>query len=30
MGANQISSQEIDIYPKINLKPLSSNLAKTA
>jgi hypothetical protein len=30
MGANKNSSQELDLYPKINPMPLSSNSAKTA
>jgi hypothetical protein len=29
MGANQNSSQELDLYPRINLMSLSSNLTKT-
>jgi hypothetical protein len=30
MGANQNSSMEHDLYPKINPAPLSSNSTKTA
>jgi hypothetical protein len=30
MGANQNSSQELGLYPKIDPTPLSSNTAKTA
>jgi hypothetical protein len=30
MGANQNSSMELDLYPRINMKPLSSNSPKTA
>jgi hypothetical protein len=30
MEANKNSSQELGLYPKINLMPLSSNSAKTA
>jgi hypothetical protein len=30
MGANQNSSPELGLCPKINPKPLSSNSAKTA
>jgi hypothetical protein len=30
MGANQNSSQELGLYPRINLMPLSSNSEKTA
>jgi hypothetical protein len=30
MGTNQNFSKELDLYPEINLTPLSSNSVKTA